>query len=91
MCCASFNGSSCAADVKATNILVQREGSYGGMLIEQVQLADIEDAVYVPPGSDIVGKKKWATGCGAARKRMRRARQQALRYLLFRFTVSHQT
>jgi hypothetical protein len=26
------------------------------MVIEQVQLADIEDAAYVPPGSDIVGK-----------------------------------
>ena len=27
------------------------------MVIEQVQLADIEDATYVPPGSDIVGKQ----------------------------------
>ncbi len=25
------------------------------MFIEQVQLADLEDAVYLPPGSDIVG------------------------------------
>jgi hypothetical protein len=27
------------------------------MVIKQVQLADIEDAAYVPPGSDIVGKQ----------------------------------
>jgi serine/threonine protein kinase len=27
------------------------------MVIEQVQLADIEDAAYVPPGSDIMGKQ----------------------------------
>jgi hypothetical protein len=27
------------------------------MVIAQVQLADIEDAAYVPPGCDIVGKR----------------------------------
>ena len=27
------------------------------MVIEQVQLADIEDAAYVPAGSDIMGKQ----------------------------------
>lgn len=27
------------------------------MVIHQVQLADIEDAAYVPPGYDIVGKQ----------------------------------
>ena len=27
------------------------------MVIEQVQLTDIEDAAYVPPGYDIVGKQ----------------------------------
>ncbi len=46
-----------AADIKANNILVERKEDYGGMGIEQVQLADIEDAAYVPPGCDVVGKQ----------------------------------
>ncbi len=31
------------------------EENHRGMVIEQVQLADIEDVARVPPGSDIVG------------------------------------
>jgi hypothetical protein len=46
-----------AADVKANNILVQQKEDPHGMVIEQVQLADIEDAAYVPLGYDIVGKQ----------------------------------
>ncbi|KAL1640939.1 hypothetical protein SLS58_006555 [Diplodia intermedia] len=42
-------------DVKANNILInRREGSHG-MAIDEVQLADIEDAAHVPPESTIVG------------------------------------
>jgi len=39
------------------NISVEREEGHHGIVIEQVQLADIEDAAYVPPGCDIVGKQ----------------------------------
>ena len=41
--------------------MVQKEDHYE-IVIEQVQLADIEDAAYVPPGYDIVGKQvsNWA-------------------------------
>ncbi|TAQ88176.1 hypothetical protein B7494_g3490 [Chlorociboria aeruginascens] len=44
-------------DLKADNILVEQEEGHRGMVIEHVQLADIEDAAYVPPGSNIVGKQ----------------------------------
>ena len=33
------------------------------MIIEQVQLADIEDAAYVPPGSDIVDVAQPRSAC----------------------------
>ena len=39
------------------NILVERKKDHHGMVIEQVQLADIEDAAYIPPGSDVTGKQ----------------------------------
>ena len=52
-----LGGGQYAADVKANNILVQKKEDHYGIVIEQVQLADIEDAAYVPPGYDIVGKQ----------------------------------
>ncbi|KAG4442807.1 hypothetical protein IFR05_001688 [Cadophora sp. M221] len=42
-------------DVKANNILVDWENGPHGIAIQEVQLADIEDATYVDPKSDIVG------------------------------------
>ncbi|MCJ1250871.1 hypothetical protein MMC30_008099 [Trapelia coarctata] len=45
------------SDVKANNILVEWKKNQHGMVIEQVQLADIEDAAYVPPSCDIIGKQ----------------------------------
>lgn len=46
------------ADIKANNILVEwKKDDHETVVIEQVQLADIEDAAYVPPGSDIIGKQ----------------------------------
>ncbi|KAL9119080.1 MAG: hypothetical protein Q9187_004366 [Circinaria calcarea] len=43
------------ADVKPNNILIEWEEDQHGMVIKQVQLADVEDAAYVPPGSNITG------------------------------------
>lgn len=37
--------------------MVESTDSVNGMVIDQVQLADIEDAAHVPSGSDIVGKQ----------------------------------
>ncbi|KAH6710896.1 calcium/calmodulin dependent protein kinase [Leptodontidium sp. MPI-SDFR-AT-0119] len=42
-------------DVKANNILVDWENRPLDIAIKEVQLADIEDAAYVDPNSDIVG------------------------------------
>jgi hypothetical protein len=54
--------------------LVEWKVDYHGMVIEQVQLADIEDAAYVPPGYDIVGKQvgnwMWRSPEGHARGRI---------------------
>lgn len=44
-------------DAKADNILVDRDVKGHGIVINQVQLASIEDASYVPEGCDIVGKQ----------------------------------
>lgn len=44
-------------DVKANNILIEWEESNDGMVIQQVQLADLEDGACVPPGTAIVGKQ----------------------------------
>ncbi|KAF2142627.1 uncharacterized protein K452DRAFT_226940 [Aplosporella prunicola CBS 121167] len=43
-------------DIKPNNILVAMKTEARGCAVEKVQLADIEDAAYVPPGSDIIGK-----------------------------------
>ncbi|EKG12718.1 hypothetical protein MPH_10131, partial [Macrophomina phaseolina MS6] len=42
-------------DLKADNVLVDRKGEGRAMVVNQVQLADIEDSSYVPHGCDIVG------------------------------------
>ncbi|KAI1777265.1 kinase-like domain-containing protein [Hypoxylon cercidicola] len=43
-------------DIKPNNVLVQRKDP-SSMIIQQVQLADLEDSAYVPPEYDIVGKQ----------------------------------
>ncbi|KAF2642227.1 calcium/calmodulin dependent protein kinase [Massarina eburnea CBS 473.64] len=43
------------ADIKADNILINWNEDQDGIGIERVQIADLEDAVYVPPGQNIVG------------------------------------
>ena len=42
--------------MKPNNILIERDEDHG-MVIEQVQLTDIEDAAHVPPGYDILDKQ----------------------------------
>ena len=43
--------------MKANNILVDWEQKQDNLVVKSVELADLEDAVYVPPGSDIIGKQ----------------------------------
>lgn len=42
-------------DVKPNNILVQTQESNAGLKVEQVQLADLEDAAHVAPGGALKG------------------------------------
>ena len=44
-------------DIKANNILVDWDETDGNTTIHQVQIADIEDAAYVPDHSAIVGRQ----------------------------------
>ncbi|KAJ4355359.1 uncharacterized protein N0V89_003375 [Didymosphaeria variabile] len=44
-------------DIKANNILIEWKDQDGEMAVEQVQVADIEDAAYVPKGSVIRGRQ----------------------------------
>jgi serine/threonine protein kinase len=44
-------------DIKANNILVDWDESDGDTTIRQVQIADIEDAAYVPDNCAIVGRQ----------------------------------
>ncbi|EEP79499.1 predicted protein [Uncinocarpus reesii 1704] len=47
-------------DIKANNIFINRKfgnGDQQKIVIDQVQLSDIEDAVYLPPGEYITGKQ----------------------------------
>ena len=46
-------------DIKANNILIEwkEQEQTGDITVEQVQLADIEDAAYVPEGSVIKGRQ----------------------------------
>ncbi len=43
-------------DIKPNNILIDRKQT-DGTVVEQVQLADLEDSAHVPPDCDIVGKQ----------------------------------
>lgn len=36
--------------------MIESNGEGDSIIIDQVQLADLEDAAYVPPGSHIIGK-----------------------------------
>ncbi len=42
-------------DVKANNVLIQTKESATGTDIELVQLADLEDAAHLPPGTAAMG------------------------------------
>lgn len=42
-------------DIKPNNILIDRIGVGHNLTIRDVQLADIEESVHVPPGSNIRG------------------------------------
>jgi serine/threonine protein kinase len=44
-------------DIKANNILLDWRGSGGEVTVEQVQIADLEDAAYVPNDSVIRGRQ----------------------------------
>ncbi|OJJ74559.1 hypothetical protein ASPBRDRAFT_668090 [Aspergillus brasiliensis CBS 101740] len=44
-------------DIKADNFFVNWKDSFDGITIEKVQLGDLEDAVHIPPGSDMLGKQ----------------------------------
>ncbi|RAK83920.1 calcium/calmodulin dependent protein kinase [Aspergillus costaricaensis CBS 115574] len=44
-------------DIKADNFFVNWKQSDNGITIEKVQLGDLEDAVYIPPGSSMLGKQ----------------------------------
>ncbi|KAI0542118.1 kinase-like domain-containing protein [Xylaria digitata] len=43
-------------DIKPNNILINRKQT-DGTVVEQVQLADLEDSAHVPPTYDIIGKQ----------------------------------
>ncbi|OJZ92141.1 hypothetical protein ASPFODRAFT_55764 [Aspergillus luchuensis CBS 106.47] len=44
-------------DIKADNFFVNWKQSDDGITIDKVQLGDLEDAVYIPPGSSMLGKQ----------------------------------
>ncbi|GKZ22531.1 hypothetical protein AbraIFM66951_006485 [Aspergillus brasiliensis] len=44
-------------DIKADNFFVNWKDSLDGITIEKVQLGDLEDAVHIPSGSDMLGKQ----------------------------------
>jgi hypothetical protein len=45
------------ADIKADNFFIDWKAQKNGILIERVQLGDLEDAAYIPPGSAMIGKQ----------------------------------
>lgn len=45
------------ADIKPNNFFVDWKAKNNGFVIERVQLGDLEDAAYIPPGSAMVGKQ----------------------------------
>ncbi|PTU20095.1 hypothetical protein P175DRAFT_0517093 [Aspergillus ochraceoroseus IBT 24754] len=44
-------------DIKADNIFINWQNHNDGIIIDQVQLGDLEDAAQIPPGCDMVGKQ----------------------------------
>lgn len=44
-------------DIKPDNVLIDWKEHQDGIVIEQVQLGDLEDAAHIPPGSHMVGKQ----------------------------------
>ncbi|KAG5301891.1 calcium/calmodulin dependent protein kinase [Histoplasma ohiense] len=44
-------------DIKADNFFVDWQARKDGILIERVQLGDLEDSAYIPPGSAMIGKQ----------------------------------
>ncbi|PYI06709.1 kinase-like protein [Aspergillus sclerotiicarbonarius CBS 121057] len=44
-------------DIKADNFFVNWKNSHDGIAIERVQLGDLEDAAFIPPGSYMLGKQ----------------------------------
>ncbi|KAI2889415.1 hypothetical protein CBS63078_10215 [Aspergillus niger] len=44
-------------DIKADNVFIDYRNGKSGTTIENVQLGDLEDAVYIPPGSSMIGKR----------------------------------
>ncbi|KAM5453960.1 hypothetical protein MaudCBS49596_002585 [Microsporum audouinii] len=44
-------------DIKADNIFIDWKGQGNDIVVERVQLGDLEDAAYIPPGSAMVGKQ----------------------------------
>lgn len=45
------------ADIKADNFFINWKAHEDGILIKRVQLGDLEDAAYIPPGSAMIGKQ----------------------------------
>ncbi|KAH7076258.1 kinase-like domain-containing protein [Paraphoma chrysanthemicola] len=44
-------------DIKADNVLIDWNEYQDGISVERVQLADLEDAAHIPPGSHMIGKQ----------------------------------
>ncbi|KAJ9375779.1 hypothetical protein DTO063F5_9176 [Paecilomyces variotii] len=44
-------------DIKADNVFIDWKRDKDGITIERVQLGDLEDAAYIPPGSHMIGKQ----------------------------------
>ncbi|KUL81690.1 hypothetical protein ZTR_09993 [Talaromyces verruculosus] len=44
-------------DIKADNIFIDWKSGQDGTTINRVQLGDLEDAAYIPPGSHMIGKQ----------------------------------
>ncbi|EGE09504.1 hypothetical protein TEQG_08453 [Trichophyton equinum CBS 127.97] len=46
-----------SADITADNIFIDWRGNGKDTSVERVQLGDLEDAAYIPPGSAMIGKQ----------------------------------
>lgn len=45
------------SDIKADNVFLNWHTRNNEILVDKVQLGDLEDAVHIPPGCDMVGKQ----------------------------------